>query len=109
MSKTFVAIFRAVIIVVGLFLLVGTIALKIILATDLPNEIFVIYISNFEQIYYSVITYNINLLILLCIPFIDLFIILKISKSNKSMKIYLLSVLLIYTSFFVLRLTTMQA
>ena len=108
-NKTFIAIYRVLVIAVGIFLLAGTIVLKIILAMDLPNEIFMNYINSFEHIYYSVISYDINVLMFFCVPFIDLFIVLKMSKSNKRMKIYLWLLLLIYTSFFVLRLTTLQA
>ena len=109
MNKILVKIWHFLIVVVGFFLLTGSIALKIILATDLPHEIFINHINHFRDIYYSVISYNINLLIWFCVPFIDLIIVVKMPKSDKKMKIYLWLVFFIYTSFFVLRLTTLQA
>lgn len=105
MNKTLVVIIRVFIIAVGLFLLVGAIALNIILAVRSPYE----NIHRFEQIYYSVISYDINVFIWFCVPVADVFIVRKMLKSDKRMKLYLLSVVLIYTGFFIFRITTLQA
>ena len=108
-KKNFTVIIYVLVILAGTYLLVGATMLNIILRIDLPSALFWDYIGKFESIFYSIIPYKINIFIMFCVPFIDLFIILKMSKSNKGMKMYLWSMLLIYTGFFVLRLSTLQA
>ena len=109
MNKNLFKICRVLVFALGLFLLAGTIVLRVILAAELPYEVFSNYIHNFDRIYYSVVSYDLNVLIWFLVPFADLFIIFKLLKSSKEMKGYLWAVLFIYTSFFVLRLTTFSA
>lgn len=109
MNRIFSTICYVLATVVGLFLLVGTFVLRMIVVNDFPNEVFLYYISKVEKVYYSIIPYDLNILVFFLVPFIDLFIILKMLKSTTCKRMYLCVLLFIYTSFFALRLSTLQA
>ena len=108
-KKFFIMLFRVLIIIIGFFLLIGTIVLKILLSANLSGKDFMNHINNFENIYYSIITYDMNLLIWVCVPFVDLIVVWSSLKSRKVVSAYLWLVLLTYTLFFVLRFTTLQS
>jgi len=104
-----IKIFYFLFILVGIFLLTGAITLKVILASELTSELFSFYIDRFNSIYYSIIPYKMNIFIMFCVPFIDLLVIIKLIRCNKKRNTHLWTILLMYTSFLVLRLTTLQA
>ena len=108
MKKAFITTGCVLIIVAGVFLLADMIVLKLILTSNLPHEVFEERIGMYYKIFCSVISDDLKLRIWVCVPAVDVFFIWKMFKSDKAMKIYFLTVSLIYTSFFVLGFFTFQ-
>ncbi len=107
--KKIILVLRISFLFVGVFLLSGAMGLKTLLILDLSSDVFFDYLSKLENVYYSIIPYDINVLIFFCVPIIDIAIVYKVINSMRPKKFYWIIALVVYTTFFLVRLGTLQS
>ena len=111
MKKIMIYVLHTLLVLLGVFSLAGMITLHFILNSKkiLSPGMYFYYMDMFDNHYYTIIPYRLNIVMMSCVPFLDLYAIYQLCTGKTKTKIYWAVIFVLYTSFAFLRLTSLSA